>query len=77
MLGQLRGLSRGMLTSYEQFYIQILHQEGKLIPEQYPGEMKRISCAIACNPDTYPTCLHLTSNQQQPKVCTFLLDNTN
>ena len=23
--------------------------------------------AIACSPDTYPACLHLTSNQQQPK----------
>ena len=28
-----------MLTSYEQLYIQTLHQEGKLIPEQYPGEL--------------------------------------
>jgi hypothetical protein len=27
-----------MLTPYEQFYIQSLHQEGKLIPEQYPGD---------------------------------------
>jgi len=23
--------------------------------------------AIACTPETYPACLHLTSNQQQPK----------
>jgi len=23
--------------------------------------------SIACTPDTYPACLHLTSNQQQPK----------
>ena len=22
---------------------------------------------VACSPDTYPACLHLTSNQQQPK----------
>jgi hypothetical protein len=27
-----------MLTPYEQFYIQSLNQEGKLIPEQYPGD---------------------------------------
>ena len=26
-----------------------------------------MAIAIACNPDTYPACLHLTSNQQQPK----------
>jgi len=23
--------------------------------------------AIACSPETYPACLHLISNQQQPK----------
>ena len=28
-----------MLTSYKQFYIQTFHQEGKLILEQYPGEL--------------------------------------
>jgi len=27
-----------MLTPYEQFYLQPLHQEGKLIPEQCPGD---------------------------------------
>jgi len=27
-----------MLTPYEQFYIQILDREGKLIPEQWPGD---------------------------------------
>ena len=27
-----------MPIPYEQYYIQTLHQEGKLIPEQYPGE---------------------------------------
>jgi len=27
-----------MLTPYEQFYIQTLHSEGKLIPEQYQGD---------------------------------------
>jgi hypothetical protein len=25
-------------TPYEQYYIQSLHQEGKLIPEQNPGD---------------------------------------
>jgi hypothetical protein len=29
-----------MLTPYEQFFIQSLHQEGQLIPEQYPVEKK-------------------------------------
>jgi len=24
-------------------------------------------CRIACSPNAYPACLHLTSNQQQPK----------
>jgi hypothetical protein len=27
-----------MLIPYEQFFIQSLHQKGKLIAEQYPGE---------------------------------------
>ena len=27
-----------MLNPYEQFYIQTLHREGKLIPEQYQGD---------------------------------------
>jgi len=27
-----------MLTPYEHFYIQTLHREGKLIPEQCPGD---------------------------------------
>jgi len=27
-----------VLLPYEQYYIQSLHQEGKLIPEQSPGE---------------------------------------
>jgi len=30
--------SPGMLLPYEQYYIQIVHQEGNLIPEQYSGE---------------------------------------
>jgi len=31
--------SPGMLIPYEQYYIQTLHREGKLIPEQNPGEI--------------------------------------
>jgi hypothetical protein len=27
-----------MLTPYEQFHIQALHQKGKFIPEQYAGD---------------------------------------
>jgi len=29
-----------MLIPYEQYYVQTLHQEGKVSPEQYPGEQK-------------------------------------
>ena len=29
-----------MLIPYEQFFIQSFHQEGQLIPEQYPGKQK-------------------------------------
>jgi len=31
--------SPSKLIPYEQYYIQTLHKEGKLIPEQYPGEL--------------------------------------
>ena len=63
--------SPSLLIPYEQFYIQTLHQEGKLIPGQYPGELNRLfqtainpsphtlyektSRALACIPDTTPT----------------------
>ena len=76
-----------MLIPYEQYYVQTLHQEGKLIPEQYPGELnplfqmainphphtlhEKSSRAITCSPDTTPAYPHLTSNLQQPKVCTI------
>ena len=55
-----------MLTPYEQFYIQTLHREGKLIPEQCPGDQNplfelairpthalhnRVSRTILLNPD--------------------------
>jgi len=29
-----------LLTPYEQYFIQTLHQEGQLIPEQFAGEKK-------------------------------------
>jgi hypothetical protein len=31
-----------MLIPYENFYIQSLHQEGKLIPEQYSGKLNLV-----------------------------------
>ena len=31
-----------MLIPYEQYYIQTLVQEGKLIPEQYPGDLNQL-----------------------------------
>ena len=31
--------SPSMLIPYKHYYIQTLHHEGKLIPEQYPGEL--------------------------------------
>ena len=37
---------------------------------RHAGQMsglQTIARTIACSPDTYPACLHLTSNQQQPK----------
>ena len=38
-----------MLIPYEQYYIQTLHQEGKLLPEQYPGELNPL-IQTAINP---------------------------
>ena len=31
-----------LLTPYEQYFIQTLHQEGQLIPEQFAGEKYRL-----------------------------------
>jgi len=31
-----------LLTPYEQYYILSLHKEGKLIPEQSPGDPNRL-----------------------------------
>jgi len=43
-----------LLTPYEQYFIQTLHQEGQLIPEQFAGGKKPLSSA--CH---WP-CLHIT-----------------
>ena len=38
-----------LLIPYEQYYIQTLYREDKLIPEQYPGETNPLF-QIAINP---------------------------
>jgi hypothetical protein len=35
-----------MLTPYEQYFIQTLHQEGQLIPEQSPGLPQQQVCTF-------------------------------
>jgi len=40
-----------MLTPYEQFHIQALHQKGKLIPEQYAGDPNHLF-----QPAIHPPC---------------------
>ena len=66
-----------VLIPYEQFYIQSLHQAGKLITEQYPGELNPLF-KLAIHPLTHytvelvmqhpstqtlkPTAMHQTSN---------------
>jgi hypothetical protein len=69
-----------MLIPYEQFYIQSLHQAGKLISEEYPGKLNplfqlaihppdtlysRASCAASLYPDVY-TYSH--APDQQPAI---------
>jgi hypothetical protein len=45
--------SPSMLIPYEQYYIQNLQQECKLIPEQYPGELNPLfQTAINPSPHT-------------------------
>jgi hypothetical protein len=41
-----------LLIPYEQYYIQTLHREGKLIPEQYPGETNPLF-QMAINPSPH------------------------
>jgi hypothetical protein len=43
-----------MLIPYEQFYIQSLHQAGKLIPEQHPREPNPLF-QLAIHPPTHKT----------------------
>jgi hypothetical protein len=69
-----------MLIPYEQFYIQSLHQAGKLISEQYPSEpnplfqlaiyppdtlQSRASRATSLDPDAYT---HSHAPDQQPAI---------
>jgi len=42
-----------MLIPYEQFFIQSLHQEGQLIPKQYPGE-QNLLLQLAADPSYTP-----------------------
>jgi len=42
-----------MLTPYEQYFIQTLHQEGQLIPEQSPGK-KNLLLQLAIDPSYTP-----------------------
>ena len=42
-----------MLIPYEQFFIQSLHQEGQLIPEQYPSE-QNLLLQLAADPSYTP-----------------------
>jgi hypothetical protein len=42
-----------MLTPYEQYFIQTLHHEGQLVPEQAPGE-KNLLLQLAINPSYTP-----------------------
>ena len=42
-----------VLTPYDQYFSQSLHQEGKLIPEQHPGK-KNLLLQLAINPSYTP-----------------------
>jgi hypothetical protein len=74
-----------MLSPCEQFYIQTLHRERKLIPEQCPGDSNplfelaihnthklhyRVSHTSSLILNTYPAALLQTAYNQQPRVCT-------
>jgi len=43
-----------MLTPYEQYFIQTLHQEGRLIPKQSPGGKKKPLLQLAIDPSYTP-----------------------
>jgi len=43
-----------MLTPYEQFHIQALHQKGKLIPEKYAVDLKPLF-QLAIHPPPHTT----------------------
>ena len=42
-----------MLTPYEQYFIQTLHQEGRLIPKQSPGGKKNPFSSLLLTPPTH------------------------
>ena len=46
--------SPNMFIPYEQHYIQALYREGKLIPEQYPGETNQVFQTVI-NPQPWHT----------------------
>jgi len=43
-----------LLTPYEQYFIQTLHQEGQLIPEQFAGGKKNPLLKLAIDPAYTP-----------------------
>jgi hypothetical protein len=61
---------KNMLIPYEQFYIQSLHQAGKLIPEQYPGELNPLF-QLAIPPSLHTTRQSHSSNIMQPGHITY------
>jgi len=50
-----------MPIPYEQFFIPSLHQEGQLIPEQYPGE-QNLLIQLAADPLLHTTWRNYSSN---------------
>ena len=63
--------NQNMLTPYKQFYIQTLHREGKLIPEQCPGDPNPLF-ELAIHPPTH----HMTESVAQvpsPRTHSLLL----
>jgi len=79
--------SPNMLIPYEQYYIQALYWEGKLIPKQYLVETNPLfqtvinpqplhttwidQLCFSRQPDTTLAELHPNTNTQQSKVCTI------
>ena len=81
-----------MLTPYEQFHIQALHQKGKLIPEQYAGDpnllfqlaihptpirLDKASRAASLFLDAHPAALYLTPDNERPRYVRFHIHLSN